>query len=637
MCGFALTLNQNEQVHDRKILDLLKRRGPDSEGQVSVNKFKLFHTRLSIRDLSQSGAQPMEKDGVYLCYNGELYNEESLIKSLGEQRNNVGTSDTELLLDFYLKFGIQRVINEINGMYAFTIVDTRAKTIYVVTDRFGEKPVYLSESLLRDEPQEIGTFCISSEIKVISASLCNDVSLRANSIQEFLEFGYISAPFTIFNEISKLEPGHVLKLQYNENNQVVSTECYRYFNYQTTSKYQCREENYEDFQKRITSVLSSSVRGAMTSDVPVCTMLSGGIDSALITYFASLNQKVVSYTLGFSDQGFDESNTANFVANKLEIENRNILFEPEQFEELIDASIKAYGEPFADSSQIAAMLMSSQISKDFKVCLTGDGADEIFFGYNRHVLAPRLWKTIENTPNFILHLLTSVRHQRALSSCAQEIVTRLGFLDKRTHRIGHKLNKAFFALQSKTFAEMYLRLHSSQHAIDTREQNYTHKLVEYAESTVDKELLFQIVRDLDIKSYLPGDILVKMDRASMYYGLETRSPFLNYELLQYTASAPINFLISQNKGKRVLRDIATQVYGSTFSNLPKKGFSVPIKDYVLNFKNYAEIISYFSQNKDLSIYAKIIDDMKNSYHEQYNNFEFLWRVIILYKWAKIYS
>lgn len=636
MCGFALISNQNEVVSDEKILDILRRRGPDSEAYLSVNKLKLYHSRLSIRDLTSAGSQPMEKNGVYICYNGELYNEEDLIKSLDSDRYKLSRSDTETLLDYYIKYGLKKTLIDINGMYAFTIVDLRKKKVFVVSDRFGEKPVYFSENLIRCRSQKIDTFCVSSEIKVVATCLAGNVNLRADSVREFLEFGYISAPFTIYDDILKMEPGSFLELTLNGCDQIIEVSQFKYFDPKNAKNESRPRETYADFKRNISHLLESSVHGAMSSDVPVCTMLSGGIDSSLITHFASLNRKkTVSYTLGFSKKGFDETTVAKFVADKLGIENRNILFDPDQLETLINDSVQVYGEPFADSSQIAAIIMSSEISKDFKVCMTGDGADEIFYGYNRHVFAPKLWQITKHTPKFLLRALASPRIAREMEALTATLLTRFGYLDKRTHRIEHKLRKAIFALQAESYSELYLRLHSSQRSLDTRASNYQHKLICDPNAIKNTDTLSQIIRNIDLKTYLSGDILVKMDRASMHYGLETRAPFLNHRLLSYTNSVPLDFLVHKSKGKRVLRDLAADIFGTKFSRLPKKGFSVPIQEYIYDYADFNHIIEFFSEDEAVKEYLPVIKTALISDQAKEYEFEFLWRVIILYKWLKL--
>jgi asparagine synthase (glutamine-hydrolysing) len=572
----------------------LAHRGPDDEG-VWIDSdagIGFGHRRLAVMDLSPQGHQPMHSaDGRYvLNYNGEIYNHVELRSEL--DRTGLaptggwrGQSDTETLLQAIAAWGAEKAIGKCVGMFAFALWDVREKRLLLVRDRFGEKPLYYGWAG--------GDFLFASELKAFRAHPRFNNDIDRFALRAFVSRAYVPAPLSIYRRIFKLHPGCILEVSPEvveapldcapeEGRCEVGMRLTRYWSYTDTVRRGLANPIASEFEalERLEQALCASIRGQSAADVPVGAFLSGGIDSSTIV---ALYQKLSpvparSFTIGFEDPAFNEAEHAKAIAKQLGTVHHEQYVRVEQVRDLIPQLPLIYDEPFADSSQIPTFLISRFARAHVTVALSGDGGDELFGGYNRHFAAPQMWSRVRQVPLPIrtaLGLGLSRVPSRAWTWFASQ------WRGQTNPHWGSKMQKAVrVAGSARNFDDVYCSF-----------------LDEWAleESPVRDASLVQPKFPLDLGpgvpdairvmhsdalTYLPDDILCKVDRASMAVSLECRVPFLDHRVAEVAARIPLRMKICGNIGKFVLRQLLGRNLAPELFERPKSGFAIPVGQWL---------------------------------------------------------
>ncbi|MGP1993430.1 asparagine synthase (glutamine-hydrolyzing) [Zobellia laminariae] len=605
MCGiYGTTIAYTEG----QVLQKLKRtsfRGPDQMGHQSYKNSKVTfgHNRLSIIDLDSRSNQPFSYlEGIHIVFNGEIFN----FKELREKLSSKGytfktTSDTEVICASYLEYG-ENCVNHFNGMFAFVIYDVKKNKLYGAKDRVGQKPFYY---YLKGSEFEFAS-------QISSIQLFNEnLSISKTAIQEYLSWKSIPSPFSIYNEVKKLEDGYWFT--YDLKSYEFVTKQYWDIPYNQKQSYL---GSYLDAQNELETLLDNAVNIRMFADVPVGVFLSGGVDSSLIAAMASKgsSKKVETFSVKFNEKGFDESKYAQQVADHLKTNHHVIECDYNDGLSLIENFSTYYDEPFADSSAIPSMLLAKNTKEHVTVALSGDGGDESFLGYRRYEWITRNKKFMSIPKPF---RIAAARGLTSLSSG-----TRAKVLSE--------------ILQCNDIESAYLKTVTRYGAPWMKEDNPMN-LKELKYLMHNKKNILERVSDFDIKTYLNWDINTKVDRASMAYSLEVRSPFLDYRIIEMARQLPTSYKFIEGNQKRILKDILYKHVPKRIFDRPKAGFSMPLsvwfrkdlKDYVLtelSAKNLNEI-----PGLKTDIVLKMINEhMTGKWDHNY----FIWKLLVLRQWLK---
>lgn len=557
----------------------LQHRGPDSYG-LHVDErsgLALAHRRLAVLDLGRTGDQPMlSRSGRYaLALNGEIYNF-SLLKTELEAEGGPflpwrGTSDTEVLLAAMETWGVENALRRILGMFAFALWDSNEQRLYLARDRMGEKPIYWS---LRN-----GLLLFGSEAKALTVHPAFRRELNSQALTQYLRYQYIPAPMCIWDNVFKLEPGNLLSIDSDGE-----PELSRYWALQTIVQ-KGRDTPFDDDEdmagQELETLLKDAVRLQLNADVPLGTLLSGGIDSSLITALAQSvsDRPIKTFTIGYEDPAYDESGHARQVAEHLGTHHTELIVSPQRVLDLIPRLADIWDEPFADASMLPTALVSQLTREHVTICLTGDGGDESFGGYNRHVAIPPLWEKLARLPQWTKHAAAST----LLALRPQTIDTAYSLLSSifprraRMTTPGVKAHKLAGIMSSNNTAKLYTALCSTWPDIE----RLTGRPAPIQLPEAPEGLSFAAwMQYMDTLTYLPGDILTKIDRASMAFGLEARAPFLDHRVLQFAWSLPDTMKISGGSGKRILRTILDRHVPHALTDRPKTGFGLPLGDWL---------------------------------------------------------
>jgi asparagine synthase (glutamine-hydrolysing) len=557
MCGFAgivntTKLNMSNDV--QSMSEKISHRGPDHNGDYFSCDDGIFlsHRRLSILDLSSNANQPFissDKNSI-LCFNGEIYNHLELKKKYlcGHDINWITHSDTETLLYLIKYLGIEKTLKIIDGMFSFLYIDSVGKTISFARDIFGEKPLYLYF-----DQQHLA---FSSELKCLEGLNFISYEIDNYAVSMYKNYGYINAPNTIYKKIKKLEPGQYLSFSFSEQKIKKITD-FLFFDKLSESEKNIKQN--DDTSIELDLLISESVKSRMLSDVPVGSFLSGGIDSTLISLFAQRNsmKRINTFTIGFEESKFDESSYAREISKYLGTNHHEMIVRPQDFLDYVDRLPTIYDEPFADPSQLPMLFLSKFASESNKVCLSGDGGDELFSGYDRYRKLPKLWKFLST-----LSLTKSPKIGNLIKK-----------FDQRTLNIffgqGYAIHRLADLAKAKNFNEFFdiARAYPNGQCM--------HKFSEVSNNNL-------LMRLMDLDSFLPSDVLTKVDIASMYNSLEVRSPFLNKNLFHYGLNIKSTNLMNSEFGKLPLRNLLTKYIPERLHKRPKSGFSVPIGSWLKN-------------------------------------------------------
>jgi len=535
-------------------LRLLEHRGPDGKGSFFGNNFSLGMCRLAIVEI-QNGIQPAsdEKKKIHLVFNGEIYNYLELQKKYNLKFiDSKPNSEAQVLLGLYQLMGIN-FVQVLDGMFAIAIYDENSQELYLIRDRVGEKPLYYTIS-------SSGTLLFSSESKALY-DLIPRKTFRTNSINEVMTFGYVPGPSTAIEEIKILPPGHFGKF----NSGSLSINEYWVPDFKTEINIE-----YEDAKKITKDLIREAVRKRLISERSLGSFLSGGIDSTVVTsQMVELSPGNVStYSIGFEDSSFDESSYAREISHWLGTNHAEMIVKPDPIE-IINQISKTLDQPFADSSIIPTLELAKFASRGVTVALGGDGGDELFGGYNRYRAAPKLQKI-----NSLLRIFGTVGPR----------LSNTGFIRNRSFKrileemtSQNNLASRYKSIMSLTKETKLTELILAKSQVSTFELKFIEDFVRQG----TKDDLSAMIRS-DFEYYLPGDLLIKSDMATMAHGIELRSPLLDIKLIEWVHSLPSIFKIKGNIGKFILKDIADELVPNKLINRPKMGFAIPRSSWIRN-------------------------------------------------------
>lgn len=556
ICGFV-SYNAGSMEMLRRMNNTLMHRGPDDHGeeiyQAGGHRFVGFaQRRLSIVDLSFNGHQPMHSVNkrVSVIFNGEIYNFPELKKELNEYPFS-SECDTEVIIAAYLKWGIH-FVDKINGMFAIALFDRNLNEVFLIRDRIGKKPLYY----YWDKDNNI---VFASELKAILQADLFKQELNTEVIGRFLYRSYINAPATIYKNVYKLEPGTILKITERGINK------YKYWDissiYHELSKQKI--DDYEQAKQQLKELLKNAVSRRMIADVPLGAFLSGGYDSSLICAIAQELSKdpIKTFSIGFEDPMFNEAHYAKHISEVLGTNHTDLYMTETEMLTLLDSIPKYYDEPFADSSQIPTMFVSQLAKKQVSVVLSGDGGDELFGGYG------------------IYSVLQQVQQKEAFRNCLYRIgklpgIYKTSWWKKRS--IVMRLLSDDNNNEARTQSGVNSYFNQINKLLLLKKNNFY-----YEWESRYQEKRYDITRMLlDMDTYLPDDILTKVDRASMRYALECRCPILDKEVIEYSFKLLPDFKDDHGNQKRILKDITYEYIPKQIMERPKTGFAIPLDKWL---------------------------------------------------------
>lgn len=560
MCGICGVLSRKEVTLSqlKKMNDTLYHRGPDDGGEEISHwgggyTLGLGQRRLSIQDLSPLGHQPMySADGkVSVVFNGEIYNFKDLRRELPDYRF-CSSCDTEVILAAYQKWGIS-CVERFQGMFAIALADHEKNRLYLIRDRIGKKPLYY---WTRE-----GELAFGSELKPLLAYGGFEKEIRREVIPRYLYQQYLNAPQTIFRDVYKLEPGAILTWEDGR----IRVEKYWDIRDVFIAGQKALVTDYAQAREGLRERLKRAVAQRMIADVPLGSFLSGGYDSSLVTAMAQEHAAgpVKTFSIGFFDKRYDEAEYARRVANYLGCDHTELYIgEPEMYE-LVESIPRYYDEPFADSSQIPSMLVSMLAKRDVTVALSGDGGDEFFCGYGLYQKVAQA--QLLDLPGEVIYRICRLPGLRRLS-----LLNRLPFSVRVIANNRNRETKTQFGASDYVLCAQRMAAH--------REEILPCQYETESSYPADNWQIRRMLLDMD--TYLPGDILCKVDRASMKYALETRCPILDRDVMEYSFRLPHSFKYDKGDKKHILKDIAYDYLPKDLLDRPKTGFSVPLDKWL---------------------------------------------------------
>lgn len=578
MCGFAGILYGQGQFEARRanaalasMSRALEFRGPDAEGKWIDEKqgVALLHRRLSILDLSPSGAQPMisRDERFVILLNGEIYNFPDIRQELELADIKFrGTSDTEVLLEGISLWGIERTLKKAVGMFALAIWDRYAKTLTIARDRVGEKPLVYGW---------VGpNFVFASTLNAIESLDGFEQEIDNRALGEYLRWKYIPAPLTIYKSVRKLLPGSIVTIRQEDLMRQIWPDPVPYWSLLEAASGNIGKIDDAAAIEETRRLLGQSVRGCMLSDVPIGAFLSGGIDSsAVVALMQSQSTRPVrTFTIGFEDKAYNEAPYAKAISKHLGTDHTEVILTEKDALQMIPEIPRIFHEPFADSSQIPTALVSKIARQQVTVSLSGDGGDEIFCGYNRQVELLRQYKRMKSFPMPLRKMASNIL--KAIPTSVFESILR----GKGTGLMGDQVEKYANILPLESVEQMYLTLAqvwpNPAEVMGQWEANTTalhHRNNWPGGVDVLKRLLW-----VEASTSLPGDMLVKVDRAAMAFSLEGRMPLLDHRLIEFAWSLPDEFRIRNGASKWVLRQVLFEMVPRELIERPKAGFGVPV-------------------------------------------------------------
>ena len=621
MCGICGIINFDHFPVQESILNemnnSISHRGPDDHGIYIYKNSGIAHRRLSIIDLG-SGHQPIanEDNTIWLVFNGEIYNYRSLREYLLQKGHQFRTdTDTEVIIHLYEELGCG-CIEKLEGMFAFAILDQQKEKLLLARDRMGQKPLFYT--------LQNNVFVFASELQAIVKHPKINKEINFQGVHDFLTLQYIPAPNTIYKNISKLMPSSYLELELHKTD------------YKTHKYYQCSFKNkldisYEDAKVKLRELTTEAVKKRLMSDVPLGSFLSGGIDSTIVTGLMAeiTDNSVKTFTIGFGNSRYDERNYAKETALKFQTDHNVKIVNPNDFS-IVEKLIKNYGEPYADSSMLPTFLLSKFAGEKVTVALSGDGADELFAGYYRY-LAFKYSTKADIIPISIRKLLYKTA-STLLSKGTDErkIVSKI-------HRIlrmaATPSGKRYLDIISRTDETQKLSIYGKH--IEKQELSDTQKYFDRINSKLTAENSVEKLMELDMHTYLPYDILTKIDIASMSNSLELRSPFMDHKLIEFVNSLPLEYKLKGNRRKRILVDTFSDIIPNNLQHRNKMGFGVPIASWLRNDwkKHSNELLlggngiknGYFSKE----VLSKILSQHQDN---QTDNSYLIWSLMIFELW-----
>lgn len=600
MCGIFFYHNKNNSriLDENLIKHSINHRGPDSfDKKIINNEIFLYHSRLKIIDLEERANQPMTFNDCHLIYNGEIYNFLELKIKLLDSFTFQTKSDTEVLLKYYLKYGIEKTLEDIEGMYSFCIYDYNKNIIFFARDRFGEKPLYFFDNK--------NYFILNSENYIFEKKKFSNID--QNSIVKYLFYGYFPNESSIYKDQFKLLPGHYGT--YDLKNHKINIK--KYWHIPT-------KQNYKFDTEDIAETLHNSINKSLVSDKKIGFFLSGGIDSSLICSIASKNQRINTFSMNFEEESYNEEEYSDYLSKEINSNHTAFKTNLKNTHEHIINIDKIIDYPMADMSLIPTYILSKEIKKKYTVAIGGDGADELFLSYPTHK-AEKLYKIVNLLPNNIKKII--IKFINNLKSSNEDFSYDL-------------ILKKFFNNFDQVKILRHIRWNSQLTISEIS------ALIGLSEQSINKIIFGSIDENetpeaFDIKNYLSNDILNKVDIASMKNSLEVRSPFLNHKFAEKVLSIPFHNRFNFFNNKLILKQISKKYLPSVIINRKKHGFGIPITKWIendlydlmndnLKNKNFIETFNFDTQ----------LIEQKLQFHKNKldNNKRFIWPLYVLSKW-----
>jgi asparagine synthase (glutamine-hydrolysing) len=624
MCGIAGYIDYRINTTSKEILakmtNVLSHRGPDDVNtevfELDNCSFGMGHRRLSIIDISSLGRQPMSyKNRFTIVYNGEIYNYKEIKNELENYGHSfISNSDTEVLMAAYDQWGIS-FISKLIGMFAFVLFDSLTNDVFIVRDRAGVKPLYFYS--------KDGLYLFASELKSFHQHDDFVPNLDYNSLVLYLTYGHVSGTNCIFQNCEKVEPGHYFHLNLNSK-KLTKHKYWDVYTYYEKPDINISEEEIIEETHRI---LNSACQYRMVSDVPVGVFLSGGYDSSLVTSLIQSNtsSKISTFSIGFEDVQYNEAPFAKAVANHLGTNHNELICTPEDAINIIPKIPYYFDEPFGDSSAIPTMLVSKFAKESVSVALSADAGDEVFVGYKKYDGIKNLYNKSRFIPKNISTIINnSIRHTKSfLPGRKFDYLSELGSKCAINN-----------IMDANKYAVQYFNSESLNSLISFKIKT-VETYYDLPPNLRDRESIENILA-IDYKTYLPDDILTKVDRATMSVSLEGREPLLDHRIIEWAAMIPINVKYKAANKKYILKKIVHDYIPETIMDRPKKGFSIPLHIW---FKK--ELSGYFEHYFSMDFITKqgifhkahidlILYDYKNL--NSMKAFNKLWILLVFQMW-----
>ena len=619
MCGIVGFNNKDTKKLDL-MLKSIRHRGPDDSGKFEDNHFSLGHARLSILDLSSYGHQPMIFEDLVMVYNGEVYNFKDIRRELEKNGYSFqSNSDSEVVLKAYHYWGI-KAIDKFIGMFAIAIFDRKKHRVILIRDRVGVKPLYY----FFDGKE----FVFASELKPIM-EYKKDLKINKDALYEFFQFGYISSNLSIFENCYKVPAGHYIVFDIKK----LALDIKQYWSilpYFQKPKFTKSEDELVD---ELEELLIDSFKLRMVADVPIGVFLSGGIDSSIV---AAILQKhhgnIHTFTIGFKEVKYNEANYAKEVAKYIGSNHTERFLDAKEAKKILDNFVDIYDEPFGDSSGIPTTLVS-RVAKDagIKVVLSADGGDEIFCGYERYWYSYNIGKVIFKLPKSARKSLAYLMEAIGVQNASKLF---------KIKNFEHKYNQLSEMLKDNSWQNIYENLIHNSKNNEIKELLGVVKTIDEKSFNIgEKEHPMQGMMLWDYHRYLPDDILVKVDRATMYSSIEGREPLLDHRIAEFMAQVPFEFKYRNGTSKYLLRKVLERYIPKELIDRPKMGFGIPMFEWFGgDLKNLFEI--YFKKenlNHNLLNINYIQKEYQKFKDNKQININKLWFILVFQMWYKKYK
>lgn len=640
MCGIAGFIDLDFRFKEsglKRMLANLSHRGPDDEGLWKDESAGIAfgHRRLSILDLSPSGHQPMCSfcQRYVIAFNGEIYNWSELKKALeqsGDAPRWRGSSDTEIFLTAISVWGLSAALRRVRGMFAFALWDRAEKQLVLVRDRIGEKPLYYGTIS--------GQFVFASELKAFSALSDKSLEMEPGALALMLRYGYVPDPYSIYKNIFKLPPGKMICV--SNSGRVGKVKTYWSFSdFLAEQQKNNLQLSDDEAVNELDKLMANVVQEQMVADVPLGAFLSGGLDSSTVVAIMQANspRRVKTFTIGYQESAYDEADHARLIARYLGTEHTELKLTASQSLDIIPYLPDMYDEPFADASQISTAIISKLTRNHVGVCLSGDAGDELFGGYNRYLWADTIWNTLAKIPTPVRQPLGDMLNHmpvgmfNGLFSCISPVLPNKYHINNP----GDKLHKIGQIMSARSRDHLYQNLVSQwRGSLPLRNVEEPSTYLSNPEEWPSLKHYSERMMAVDTQSYLPQDILVKVDRAAMAASLETRLPFLDLKLMEFAWRLPLHQKIRHGKGKWIMRQLLSRYLPETLWDRPKQGFALPIEHWLRGpLRDWAEdLLAPDKLAKDDHLDPKAIRHIWDQHLKGHNLQYALWNILSYRAW-----